>query len=312
MYCNPTLESHWQSTHKDDSLPIFFNGIPYVWLGTKKYQCHQGKDKGVSIKADYKKKREEKLRGDHPECVKTRKLAQHTKKLDCPVTFNVKKLFLFPEYKIKNDTKWNRTVASKKLKSALENYQAKHSKSALESFGYLEYVTTFPTDPHSNHNMGAAGLIEPLDPRVSDYLKQLIRGNCRKTRELKLAAAEFVKGTIFSARAKPETSRRRFVPSRKKIKNLITSVKIETRYSKIPKERMVRLGRYLLFSARMENKQDSILKNESDDDLEDHNILDIGEEEIFEEENKIYDATATDGKFLFVYQSKVMQRLDYA
>ncbi|XP_057316143.1 uncharacterized protein LOC130657191 isoform X1 [Hydractinia symbiolongicarpus] len=133
----------WQLTHKEDSLPIHFNGIPYIWLGTKNYQCHQGKDRGISIKKKYKQDREEKLRGDHPECVRTRKLAQHTKKLDCPVVFSVKKLLLFPGYKIEKDSKWNRTVASKKLKGALVKYHMKDDQLTIES--RLQYITTFPT-----------------------------------------------------------------------------------------------------------------------------------------------------------------------
>ncbi|XP_057290826.1 uncharacterized protein LOC130613509 [Hydractinia symbiolongicarpus] len=306
----------WQLTHKEDSLPIHFNGISYIWLGTKKYQCHQGKDRGISIKKKYKQDREEKLRGDHPECVRTRKLAQHTKKLDCPVVFSVKKLLLFPGYKIEKDSKWNRTVASKKLKGALVKYHMKDDQLTIES--RLQYITTFPTETHSNHNMGeAAGLIEPLDQRVANYMKQLIRGGCRKTRELKLAAAEFVKNTIFSGRSNPEKSRRRFTPSRKKIKNLITSVKIETRYSKIDQENVESLKNEwsdwadIYFSARLQNKQVEVTTEFKDDEIDDKNDndLDIDDEEVGEEEQKIYDTTSTDGKFLFVYQSKVMQRL---
>ncbi|XP_057305696.1 uncharacterized protein LOC130644203 [Hydractinia symbiolongicarpus] len=163
----------------------------------------------------------------------------------------------------------------------------------------------------------AAGLIEPLDQRVANYMKQLIRGGCRKTRELKLAAAEFVKNTIFSGRSNPEKSRRRFTPSRKKIKNLITSVKIETRYSKIDQENVESLKNEwsdwadIYFSARLQNKQVEVTTEFKDDEIDDKNDndLDIDDEEVGEEEQKIYDTTSTDGKFLFVYQSKVMQRL---
>ena len=54
-------------------------------------------------------------------CVlKSRKLAQHTKKVDCPVVLSVKKTLTFTLFKIEKDTKRRRTEAAKKIKSYLE------------------------------------------------------------------------------------------------------------------------------------------------------------------------------------------------
>ena len=39
------------------------------------------------------------------------------------MTFHVKKLFRFPEFEIDTDTKWNRSVASMKLRNSLEQIQ---------------------------------------------------------------------------------------------------------------------------------------------------------------------------------------------
>ena len=97
------------------SFLIYFNGIPYIWLGRRQYQCYQGKDKSKAKKLKYRNKVNSKLLSDRQSIItKTRKLTQLTKKLDCPVTFHVKKLLRFPEFKIDTDTKWNRSVASKK------------------------------------------------------------------------------------------------------------------------------------------------------------------------------------------------------
>lgn len=70
--------------------------------------------------------------------IKTRKLTQPTKKLDCPVVFNVKKIFRFPKFKIDHDTKWNRSVASKQLRNILM------SKESQPVEGHLEFITRFP------------------------------------------------------------------------------------------------------------------------------------------------------------------------
>ena len=52
--------------------------------------------------------------------IKTRKLSQHSKKLNCPVQFSVKKLYRFPEYNISKDTSWQRSSTSKKIKPVLQ------------------------------------------------------------------------------------------------------------------------------------------------------------------------------------------------
>ena len=43
-------------------------------------------------------------RVDHTQYIKTRKLSQPSKKLNCPVKFSVKKLYHFLKYKISRDT----------------------------------------------------------------------------------------------------------------------------------------------------------------------------------------------------------------
>ena len=83
--------------------------------------------------------------------VKTRKLTQPTKKLDCLVTFHIKKLYRFPTFEIKNDTKWNRSVVSQKIRTLLKDIQnpslTKQDDSKITAafeIGHLEYITKFP------------------------------------------------------------------------------------------------------------------------------------------------------------------------
>ena len=60
-----------------------------------------GKRQIKTKKLKYRNKVNSKLLSDHQSITtKTRKLTQPTKKLDYPVTFLVKKLFRFPEFKI--------------------------------------------------------------------------------------------------------------------------------------------------------------------------------------------------------------------
>ena len=68
---------------------------------------------------------------------------QNTKKLDCPVTFQVKKLYRFPEFQIKKDTNWQRSSMSKKIKENLQRWKDLSTLSP-PSIGHLEYLTRFP------------------------------------------------------------------------------------------------------------------------------------------------------------------------
>ena len=101
----------------------------------------------------------------------------------------------------------------------------------------FEYIVTFPKTKHPYHHTGiAAGVTEPLDPRVSDFIKKLIRSGCRRVKELESRAVDFVTDILFEGPSKPDRYRGRFFPERKKIRNLITYIKIENRFSKIDQE----------------------------------------------------------------------------
>ena len=63
-----------------------------------------------------------------------------------------------------------------------------------------------------------------------EFLKTQIRSGCKRTKELqRRQACIFINDVIFAYEKKPESPTRKFRPNNKKIKNLITSVKNETR-----------------------------------------------------------------------------------
>ena len=57
---------------------------------------------------------------------------------------------------------------------------------------------TFISDNHRYHNTGvAAGLIEPLDERVAEFLKRLIWQGTKNANELQRRALEYVKESLL-------------------------------------------------------------------------------------------------------------------
>lgn len=221
-------------------MQIPFTGIPFIILGKLAYQCHQGKDKNIKRKEIFKKKRDDAICTEH-HYSKQRKLAQDTKKKDCPVIFNIKKIFSFPAFRIENDTRFNRDKATKQLKESFSKLL--NGSSSGESNHHSQFIVRFPTGGHRFHNTGiAAGIIEPLDDRISSFLKKIIRGGCRRVKELESRALDFVKEELFHGESNPSVYRSRFYPERKKIRNLITFVKVESRYSKIDQENVALLA----------------------------------------------------------------------
>ena len=119
-----------------------------MFLGSCQFQCHQGSDKNISKKVKFRETQKEKLTGDHAEPIKTKKLTQPSKKVGCPVTFAVKKIYSFPEHKISADTKRQRTNASIKLRDILSNILKSCEEKKSRDFklpGQLQYITCFPT-----------------------------------------------------------------------------------------------------------------------------------------------------------------------
>ena len=78
--------------------------------------------------------------------------------------------------------------------------------------------------------------IQPVDPRVTEFIRKQIREGCRVPKDIQSRTEHFVRETIFGGQKTKESKRQIFVPSRKKIRNLILSVRNETRYLKIDQE----------------------------------------------------------------------------
>ena len=122
---------------------IKFTGTSYLFLGGCQFQCHQGGDK-ISKKSKFRETQKEKLTGDHAKPIKTKNLTQPSKKVGCPATFAVKKIYSFPEYKILADTERQRTNAS--IKQNWEIFYLTYSnpvkKRSPEILRYLENYST--------------------------------------------------------------------------------------------------------------------------------------------------------------------------
>ena len=96
---NPKFKIRWQSSNTGD-MEIKFSGTPFILIGSQTYQCHLGKDFNVSKKIYYNEAKKKKVLFEHSH-IKSRKLPEPTKKMECPVTSQTKKIISFPEFSVK-------------------------------------------------------------------------------------------------------------------------------------------------------------------------------------------------------------------
>lgn len=105
------------------------------------------------------------------------------------------------------------------------------------------------SDNHKFHHTGeAAYLIEPLDERVSEFLKKSIRSGYKRPKDLQRRPKEFVDEQLFPGDPPQQRYRRKFYPNRRKIKNVIYSVKNELRFSKVDQENLKLLSNLLSYA----------------------------------------------------------------
>ena len=236
---NKTPKLRWEYKAHNDLLPIPYAGSPYIFLGKKEFCCHQGKDLCAKKKESYVAEKNAAMVKDHV-YRKSRKLTQPTKKMDCPVKFCVKKIFRFISYTVSTDTKNNREKLNIKLRNDISCLREDKSD---HQYGVLQYLVYFPEESgHKFHYKGeAASIIQPVDEKVSEFVRKQIREGCRVAKDIQSRTEYFVKETLFGGQVTRDAAKNKFVPSRKKIRNLILSVRNETRYSKIDQENITQL-----------------------------------------------------------------------
>ena len=210
---DPKFKIRWQNSNTG-AMEIKFSGTPFVLIGNQTYQCHHGKDFNVSKKIYYTEAKTRKILFEHSHRTFS------TKKVECPVTFQTKKILSFPEFSINKNTKWNRTKTSKKLKeflNGLNNLQPKADSGDKEfptESATLKYLIKLPKQEHQYHRMGvAAGFIEPLDERVNNYLKGLVRSGCRRIRNYRIERKNLSSIRYFLERKTQQCFEIAFVPA---------------------------------------------------------------------------------------------------
>ena len=195
-------------------------------LGRQQYQCHQGKDINHTKKKNYKEKKTQNLLLTI--YLQNTENGYKIKKKGCLVVFNTKKLFTFPTYKIPIDTRYNKDKAAKSIKKFLYSLEQSKGqrKKVLDEENHLSYLIQLSKDKHCYHDIGkAAGIAELLDPRVTDFIKKLIRSGCCRVKELESGAMDFVTEVFFEGVCSPDCYLEGFTPNDVKLEISLLTLK---------------------------------------------------------------------------------------
>ena len=112
--------------------------------------------------------------------------------------FCVKKIYRYTSYKVSIDTKNNREKINQNLRNDFETL--KKNKKNCENLGSLQYLVIFPNEnQHRFRYQGeAATVIQPVDSRVTDFIRKQIREGCCVPKDIQSRTEYFVKETIFN------------------------------------------------------------------------------------------------------------------
>ncbi|XP_063963483.1 uncharacterized protein LOC129272614 isoform X1 [Lytechinus pictus] len=205
----------WEYDEDQHPCKIPFTGVPFVAVGRKTMECHQGKDRNIRQKEKYAIQAE-KLRESKSKSRKKQALLQRTKKVSCPATIIIIQITRLQDIKVKENKEWTKRIASAEFRKML----AKGHKPQQRS----EFYALFPKDEdHKGHPIKneAAGLREPTIPEVVERVRSLTRGGVVKVSEMKQHIVSFLHKELHIT----DTLRRRYMPTNTDISNIMASVK---------------------------------------------------------------------------------------
>nr|XP_022321445.1 uncharacterized protein LOC111123426 [Crassostrea virginica] len=206
------------------------NGIPFMVIGNKLMECHQGPNhrKGSDSKNlettyhDYKQ-------------AASKKRATGTKKKGCEAVIHLREILFFPDYKLPKDTAYWREQKSRELRRDL--HSGAYTEIDMEKFIYIDLPKM---DDHSKHIMGmAADIKAPIDGRIVEKVNFLVDEGVFNAKEMQRHIKVFVK-ELFGSANLPSIFNRRFYPSKGDIQKLIYRRRQKLLYSLVDQENLLK------------------------------------------------------------------------
>ncbi|KAL4233952.1 hypothetical protein ACF0H5_005607 [Mactra antiquata] len=198
---------------KHGEVPICYDGIPWILIGTEVRECHNGPNRRENNGLM-------KTMNDHCYTEKKKRRIQVSKKMGCTARVTLRMIIRFPDYKLEDDSKRKRRAVIEKLKSLSDLDRLKK-----------EYLVVMKIrGDHHNHIVGDnAGYGLPLDKRLCQKIKEIVtEENVTNTKEVK-ARIEHISKSLMAT--KP--SNRRMHPTNQDIRNHVYAALRKNSYSAV-------------------------------------------------------------------------------
>ncbi|XP_033105741.1 uncharacterized protein LOC117108012 [Anneissia japonica] len=218
----------WQSKTKFSwrikGFPKMDPSTPTIYLGCKLLACQHGKDRNLAIKRKWKERQDRKREQNEGKVVVHNRTVP-TKKLDCPAVILIKKLALFPAYKVKN------THFSRKKAASMFRQDRKTNLKSMQPV--IKYLVNLP-DPkeHKYHSVGEGSDLN--DKPVKEIVQEIESLAARKIKKVSIISQHldnFLRNTLFKNKELPPKSKRAYYPSSKDIHNILYRYKCRNRSS---------------------------------------------------------------------------------
>lgn len=211
---------HWQDTQDNARPHLLCDGVPFIIMGTRTLDCHQGPDrdkkrKHIRAAANQQKDFENYLDMEHDYTEREWHSVKASKKLNCPAKIYIRHIIKFPEYE---------------CPEAIEDIGHRHAVTTRLQLDFKrredivkghQFHVQLPQS-HANHVVGEqTDSSLPIDRDLSAFIQKKVTEGVANTKEMKKLLEEYLQSSehLFKGKELPSRNNTRYWPTLKQIRN---------------------------------------------------------------------------------------------
>ncbi|KAK6180870.1 hypothetical protein SNE40_008845 [Patella caerulea] len=203
-----SVNIRFQDTQTNTCPFIKYDGVPFVIIGKKILECHQGKDRDIKKKVQARLRKDLFSKSDHNFCKVRGTLSRESKKKSCPARIFARHVIKFPDFKFGKKPSQSRESISNAIKKILKNGDAL-------SYQHKYYVSFASADNHQYHFKEREPVPSTrIDAQLASFIETMVHfhgvSSCRTIQPL---LEVFLREIMFPGKPLPPKSNKKFWPS---------------------------------------------------------------------------------------------------
>ncbi|XP_076055655.1 calcium-responsive transcription factor-like isoform X2 [Oratosquilla oratoria] len=214
-----SLNNHriqWEENGKYQGEKFGFDGIPFIYVGTRVLECQYGVDRNLGQKRKWK---ERKTEGDV--------LFRKSKKMNCPAKIVLREIVKFPMYRVTQNSEWKKKQMSRLLREAI----LRDELVCTERRFYVELPRL--EDHQHQEAVASEGKIRSIehviDERLMSQVEILVMQGMRSVDQLQQHLVCYVENELFANETPPPRPNRKYYPSKKDVRRLAYYARLKCR-----------------------------------------------------------------------------------